>query len=220
MIKIKTKNNSGMTLVEVLIAITIFTVGIAGFTELFVRSWQNNHYAFEMGQSSSAVSQGLEKIGSYIKRVRQSDNGAYPIILADDDELIVYCDYDKDGNTERVRFYKESYTENGNNFSRIMMGVREPSETFPITYASGYMSPVAIVSHIMNNSSEPIFYYYDRDYAGSASQDPLETPANITSVRLAKIYLKINIDPNRAPDNIEMQSFNEMRNLNDYDHLH
>jgi hypothetical protein len=31
-----------------------------------------------------------------------------------------------------------------------------------------------------------------------------------------KIFLKINIDPNRAPDNIQQETFVNFRNLNDY----
>jgi Tfp pilus assembly protein PilV len=216
--KIKKNNYSGMSLVEMLIAIGIFTIGIAGFTELFVRSWQNNHFAFEMGQSSSAVSQGLEKIGSYLKRVKDGADGHGAIVLAKDNELTVYCDYDKDKITERLHFFKEAYTENGNNFSRVMMGVRKPD--VDASYAASDASTEAIVTNIMNDDGTPIFYYYDKDYAGGVGQEPIETPvADNSSVRLVKVYLKINIDPNRAPDNIEMQSFNEMRNLNDYDKL-
>ena len=215
------KNNYlGMTIVEMMIAIAIFTIGITGFTQLFVNSWKNNHFVFEMGQTSATVSQGLSTIGDYIKRVRQGDNGAYPIILARDNELTVYCDYNKDGTTERLHFYKEAYTYNGNSFYRIMMGIRIPSTTLPKTYASGDASVVTVINNIMNDTSTPIFYYFDRNYAGASGQLALSTPANITDVRLVKVYLKINIDPNRAPDNIEMQSFNEMRNLNDYDRIH
>ena len=203
-----------------MIAIAIFTIGITGFTQLFVNSWKNNHFVFEMGQTSATVSQGLSTIGDYIKRVRQGDNGAYPIILARDNELTVYCDYNKDGTTERLHFYKEAYTYNGNSFYRIMMGIRIPSTTLPKTYASGDASVVTVINNIMNDTSTPIFYYFDRNYAGASGQLALSTPANITDVRLVKVYLKINIDPNRAPDNIEMQSFNEMRNLNDYDRIH
>ena len=216
----KKNNHLGMTLLETLIAIAIFTIGITGFTQLFVQSWQNNHFVFEMGQTSSAVSQGLTKIGDYIKRARQGDNGAYPIVLANNNELTIYCDYNKTGGTERIHFYKEAYTENGNAFYRIKMGIRSPSSTIPKTYASGDESVETIVTNIMNDGNTPIFYYFDKSYAGASGQMPLSMPLNVSDVRLVKIYLKINIDPNRAPDNIEMQSFDEMRNLNDYDRIH
>lgn len=201
----------GMTLIEVMMAIAIMLIGIEGFTILFVRTWDNNRYTLEMGQASMAVSQGVNKMVAYIRGVRQADNGAYPVKSADDNDFTVYGDYDKDGATERLHFYK--------NNQDILMGVRNPSAGMPITYASGDEETITIASNIVNTSSEPIFYYYNKDYPGDAVNNPLETPAAVANVRLIKIHLKINIDPNHAPDNIELQTFAEMRNLNDYDRI-
>jgi hypothetical protein len=47
----------------------------------------------------------------------------------------------------------------------------------------------------------------------------MSTPVDVSEIKLVKIFLKINIDPNHAPDSIEMQSFVEIRNLNDYDRI-
>lgn len=201
----------GMTLIEMMMAIFIMLIGIEGFTLLFVRTWNNNHYALEMGQSSMAVSQGVNKMVSYIRGVRQADNGAYPVKSADDNDFTVYGDYNKDGITERLHFYLS----NGD----VLMGVTDPTATMPKTYLAGDQEVVTIASHIVNISSEPIFYYYNKDYPGDAINNPLDTPATVADIRLIKIHLKINIDPNHAPDNIELQTFAEMRNLNDYDRI-
>ncbi len=200
-----------MTLIEVVMAIAIMLIGLEGFTLLFIRTWNNNSYTLEMGQSSMAVSQGVNRIVSYIRGVRQADNGDYPVKSADDNDFVVYGDYDKDGATERLHFYFSNQT--------VFMGVTDPTATMPKTYPSGDQQTITIASHIVNDSNEPIFYYYDKNYAGGSSQTPLATPANVVDVRLIKIHLKINIDPNHAPDNIELQTFVEMRNLNDYDRI-
>jgi len=89
----------------------------------------------------------------------------------------------------------------------------------PKTYPSGDQEVTVIAGHIVNATNEPIFYYYNRDYPGDVVNNPLDTPAAVSDVRLLKIHLKINIDPNRAPDNVEMQSFVELRNLNDYNRI-
>jgi PKD repeat protein len=193
------------------VAIAIFAIGIEGFTLLFLNAWKNNAYTFEMGQSSMAVSQGVNTIVDYLRSARQSDNGAYPIKSADADDLVIYSDYDRDGITERLHFYK--------NGQDILMGVTNPTVTMPKTYPVADETVVTIASRIVNLDSEPIFYYYDKNYAGGAAQLPLTTPANVADIRLLKVHLKINIDPNRAPDNIELQTFVEMRNLNDYDRI-
>jgi hypothetical protein len=209
--KIKNKLK-GLTLVEMMVAIAIFTIGIGGFTLLFVNTWKNNSFTLEMGQSSAAVSQGLNKMAGYIRGARQSDNGSFPLGSANSNDLVLYSDYNKDGITERLHFYKNGQT--------VLMGVRNPSGTIPITYQSGDSQVITIANYIVNSASEPIFYYFDKDFAGDElTNPPLSVPANVADVRIIKIHLKVNINPNRAPDNIEMQSFVEIRNLNDYDHI-
>ncbi|HAI74051.1 MAG TPA: hypothetical protein DCS28_03295 [Candidatus Moranbacteria bacterium] len=207
----KIKNKTGMTLVEVMMAIFIMLIGVEGFTILFVRTWNNNSYALEMGQASMAVSQGVNKMVKYIRGVRQADNGAYPVSLANDNEFTVYGDYDKDGATERLHFYK--------NGQDVLMGATNPSSGMPKTYPAGDQEVITIASYIVNESDEPIFYYYNKDYPGDIVNNPLDTPSSVADIRLIKIHLKINIDPNHAPDNIELQTFVEMRNLNDYDRI-
>ncbi len=200
-----------MTLIEMLIAITIFTIGIGGFSLLFVKSWQGNSYVYEMGQSSVAASQGVNGVVSYLRKARQGDDGAYPIKSAANNDLVVFSDYDKDGVTERLHFYK--------NANQLIMGWRKPSGGLPKTYATGDQENKIIADRVVNDAGTPIFYYYNQDYPADQVNNPVATPANNAEVRLIKILLKVNIDPNRAPDNIEISSFVELRNLNDYDRM-
>jgi prepilin-type N-terminal cleavage/methylation domain-containing protein len=199
----------GLTLVETLVAIAIFAIGMEGFSLLFYHAWTNNAYTLEMGESAMTVSQGVSKMVNYIRGARQADNGDYAVRSAANNDLVLYGDYDRDDVTERLHFYKSNQT--------IFMGVTDPTATMPKTYPDQDQEIITIASRIVNTDAEPIFYYYDKDYAGGTTQLPLAMPASAPSIRLLKIHLKINIDPNRAPDNIEMQSFVEMRNLNEYD---
>lgn len=200
-----------MTLIEALIAIAIFSIGIGGFSLLFVRSWQGNSYVFEMGQSSMAASQGVNETVGYLRKARQGDDGSYPIKSATDNDLVVFSDYDKDGITERLHFYK-----NGN---QLVMGWRKPTGTLPKTYPAGDQGTKVISERVVNDAGTPIFYYYNKDYPGDQTNNPVATPANSSDVRLIKVLLKVNVDPNKAPDNIEISSFVELRNLNDYDRV-
>lgn len=207
----KNRIYSGMTIIEMMVAIAIFTIGITGFTLLFSKVWQGNSYTLEMGQSSMAVSQGVNTMMNYIRGSRQADNGSYPLISASNNDLSLYSDFDKDGVTERLHFYK--------NGSQIIMGYRKPSNGMPKTYANGDQATRVIADHIVNDSNTPVFHYFNNNYPGDTANNPLHAPATVSDVRLVKIYLQININPNRAPDNIQMQSFVELRNLNDYDRL-
>lgn len=202
----KKSARKGITLVEVLVSIGIFSIAMSGLTALFINMWKNNKYSMELGQSVMVVSQGLGKMGHYIRGARQSDNGSYPIVSASDNDLVLYSDYDKDNVTERLHIYKSG--------TNVLLGVRDPSGTMPKTYASGDAETITLASSIINNSSHPIFEYFDENYP-LISTDPIATPASVSRVKLVRVYLQINIDPNNAPDNVEMESFIDIRNLND-----
>lgn len=205
------KKQSGMTIIEMLIAIAIFTIGIGGFSLLFIKSWQGNSYVYEMGQSSIAAFQGVSEVVGYLKKTRQGDDGAYPIKSATDNDLVIFSDYDKDGITERLHFYK--------NANQLVMGWRKPTGSLPKTYAAGDQETKTIANRVVNDAATPVFYYYNKGYPADQVNNPVATPATASDIKLIKVLLKVNTDPNRAPDNIEISSFAELRNLNDYDRM-
>ncbi|HAT73941.1 MAG: hypothetical protein US30_C0003G0041 [Candidatus Moranbacteria bacterium GW2011_GWF2_36_839] len=207
------KKMNGLTLIEMMMSITIFSMGIAGFTMLFSKTWKTNSYVLEMGQSSMNASQGVNKIVDYIRRVKQADDGAYPVKSADSNDLVLFSDYDKDGATERLHFYKSG--------SNILMGVTNPTTTLPKTYPTNDQEIITLVSNVVNEIDEPIFYYYNKDYPGDTTNNPLTMPVtnHLADIRLMKIFLQVNTNPNKFPSNIKIQSFVEMRNLNDYDRV-
>lgn len=198
-----------MSLVEMLVAIAIFTIGMLGFTQLFVSSWRQNAYTMEMGQTAMAVSRGVNEMVGYLRKARQGDDGSYPVISADDNDLVVFGDYDKDGITERLHFYLSG--------TDIIMGIRNPTTGLPKTYASGDAETKIIASYIVNDAETPIFAYYDNNYPEDSINNPIDTPAMVPNIRLVRIDLHMNIDPNRPPDNVQIKSFVEIRNLNDHD---
>ncbi|EKE11204.1 MAG: hypothetical protein ACD_15C00125G0007 [uncultured bacterium] len=202
------KKYLGMGLIEVMVSIAIFTMSMAGFTALFLRSWKVNSYSFEMGQASHTVSQGVNKVVNYLRKARQGDDGSYPIQSAGDNELIVFSDYNRDGITERLHFYLEN--------GQLKMGATVPTIGIPKTYPVGDQETLILADNIVNASSEPVFYYYNSKYPSDQINNPMVMPLDISDVRLVKVLLKINIDPGRGPENIETQSFVEIRNLNDY----
>jgi len=199
----------GFTLLEALIAIGIFTIGIAGFSMLFSKTWQGNTFVYEVGRASLTASQGVSKAVNYIRKARQGDDGSYPIRWAADNDLVIFSDYDKDGITERLHFYKSG--------TQLLMGYRRPSSSFPKTYASGDEGIITIASNVVNESNVPIFFYYNSSYPADKVHNPVVTPANVWNVRLIKILLKINIDKGQQNDNVEVESFVQIRNLSDYD---
>ena len=197
-----------MTLVEVMVSIFIVLVAMEGFTLLFLRSWETNGFILETGMAAAAASRAVNVAVSDLRKIRQGDDGDYPIESGGDFEFTTYINVDADAATERVRYFLE----NGS-FKR---GVTNPNATQPVTYPSGDQSVTTLATSIANENSEPVFTYYNGDYPGDTVNNPLSTPIAIRSARLVKVRLVINIDPNRAPDDTNIESFAEFRNLKNY----
>ena len=212
MINKKYTLRKAFTLVETIVAITLFVLGITATSILFAKSYQSNAYSLEMGKTSFIVSRSVSSLVDYLRRVRQSDSGSFPIVSADKNSLVVFSDYNKDGITEKIHIYLSN--------GKIFMGITSPTGTFPRTYASGDAQTVQIADHIVNTDSDSMFSYYNKNYPGDTINNPVAVPADVSQIRLVKIFLRININPTRAPDNIQQESFVELRNLNDYDRIH
>ena len=138
------KNNQhwrGFTLIETLVAIAIFLIGIQATVLLFSKTIKSKAYSMEMGRSSFIIARSMGDLTQYLRRARQSDAGSYPIVSADDNDLVIYSDYNKDNITERLHIYFS----NGN----IYMGVRTPGSSFPVTYAQGDESVKILASNII-----------------------------------------------------------------------
>jgi type II secretory pathway component PulJ len=202
------KRLKGMSLIEMLIAIAIMIMGMGGFTYLFLNSWQSNKYIIEMGNASVLASRGVNAIVAELRKVRQADNGDYPIESGDKFDLKVYLDIDNDGVTERVHYYLLNGV--------LYRGVTNPVAGLPVTYPNGDGTTNIIAKSVINTNANPVFYYYNDDYPSDTVNNPLTAPVDVADVRMIRVHLMVNIDPLHVPDHINIQSFAELRNLNNY----
>jgi len=205
----KNISKKGMSLVEMIVAIAIFTIGIAGFTALFIRSWQSNSFIVEEGQTNQIATQAVDSIVKNLRKIRQSDNGDYPIKFGDGFNLTIYVDDDNDGITERVHYFL--------NGQILEKGVTSPTTASPPVYPTGDQTVTMVANYVTNTTSQPIFYYYNKNYPGDTVNNPLATSPSLAvdQVKLMKIQLWVNIKPNTAPDNVNFESFVDLRNLNE-----
>jgi len=197
------KNKKGLTIVEMLIAISIFTMGIAGFSLLFSKSWENNKFILQSGEASFAASRGVQTTIDVLRNARQSDNGSFAIVSADDNDLIIYSNIDDDSDTERVHYYLDNGT--------FKEGWTDPTDDIPPIYPAGDQTVKDLANDVVNDAGEPVFEYYDID------NNLLSTPPTVNDVKMVKVYLEININPIKAPNNINIQSYATIRNLSEYD---
>ncbi|MCD5396346.1 MAG: prepilin-type N-terminal cleavage/methylation domain-containing protein [Candidatus Pacebacteria bacterium] len=190
------KKQDGFTLIEALLAIFVFAVGILGLSALAVNLYTTHSYMFEQSQAIFEARQGIKTMVKEIREAREGDDGSYIIEKADDYEFIFYSDIDDDNDTERVRYFLD-----GKNLKK---GVIEP-EGWPIRYPQDKEKISVITSYVRNQS--PIFHYYDGD------GNELKPPSRLKDTKMMSVYLVVNIDPNRPPQDFVLESFVQLRNL-------
>jgi prepilin-type N-terminal cleavage/methylation domain-containing protein len=132
------KNSKGLTLVELMVAISIFSLISVAITNVYLNS-QNSYYYLEgSSQNTQEARFTVEQVSRDIRstvEITSNTSSASNI-------LEVKGDYDGSGSTETIRYYKE-----GTNLKRTING------TGVKTIAEG----------LTNNSSEFVFKYFDQD---------------------------------------------------------
>ncbi len=201
----------GLTLLEVVISIAIASIAMEGFTFLFLRTWDTNKFIIEEGLASAAASRATNKIVIQLRGVQQADNGDYPLESADDFDLEFYADIDDDGVVEKVHYFLDQPND------VLRLGVSNPLATNPVTYPATDTEVTTVTNYVVNESDNPIFYYYNDDYPGDTTNNPLSTPASVGNIQMVRVKLLININPVHAPDNVNIESFVDLRNLHDYE---
>lgn len=185
------------TLIETIVTIVIFTLIIGVISSFVVLGYRTQNYTWQQSQAIDEARKGVEMMVKEIRGAREGDDGSYILEKADDYEFVFYSDVDKDGAAERVRYFLD-----GTDFKK---GVTEPTG-WPIQYPAE-QEEITVLSESVRNQP-PIFHYYDGD-----GQEIIELPARSKDTKLMKLYLVINVNPNRSPQDFVLESAVQIRNL-------
>ncbi len=198
--KQKIKINTGFTLVEILFGIAIF-IAIAMALSLFSRNiWVYNSFVSAGFVDTENSRKILKTMVSEIRTASTADTGAYVISQATSSSFTFYSNIDSDPLKEKVRYFL-----NGTNLQK---GVVKPTGS-PLTYNSGS----EIISTLAVNVTSVQFSYYNKNYDGTTA--PLSFPINISDVRLVKITVTMDKDPNAPPAPTTFSTQVSIRNLKD-----
>ena len=197
------KKQNGFTVMEVLLALTIFIVLILGFNTFVIRGYRSITFGSEQIDAIREAENGVELLTRELREASTAEDGSYALELAGDQEIIFYSDIDQDVSTERVR-----YTLNGNTLEK---GVTEPTGD-PLTYNTANEVVTTAVKYV-NNGSVPIFTYYNQDYPYDTTNNPLPAPARLIDTKLINVRLIINVTPLVVPNDFDVQSDVQLRNL-------
>lgn len=193
-----------MTLVEVMVASSIIVLLSGMLSVLITKTFFVNRYTIEQGLNISAIESSLKNFSKYLREARQSDAGSYLIESASEFEMIFYADVDDDPSVERVHYFLEN--------NQLKIGTSD-SSGFPVVYPSEDEEIKIVGSGIINNSEQPIFYYYNKDYPTDTENNPLSNPVPPEDIGLIKIDVYANTNPDHVPENTRMETFVRPRNI-------
>jgi len=195
----------GFTIIEVLVAtvlISVLGLGIAIISNSVqqnqLTTWRNY---ITVDQANTAITPMIREI----RTARAAQTGSYTIELANANEIIFYSDYDNDNDTERIRYTRVNNT--------LEKGIIEPVG-FPPTYPLN-QEVVRPVTDQIRNQAEPIFYYFNGNWPADTANNPLATPAQVSEVKLVRIYLRINTIENDPGSDYILESYSQLRMLKD-----
>jgi len=115
------------------------------------------------------------------------------------------CNWQNPGHSMKAKFelsWTEELSGMGYEFKK---GVIKPHDASPI-YPEDQEEITSLSSYVRN--APPIFEYFD-----SNNDKIIDNPARLKDTKLIKLFLVINANPNRPPQDFELESFVELRNL-------
>jgi hypothetical protein len=185
------------------------SLGMVVFTMLSVKAWNYKGYALEQATATTAATKVITQMVHEIRTARQANDGSYAIKETEDNSLTIYRDEDLDGNAEKVHYFVDG--------DKLKKGVSK--------FNSGAYGPEEVkilLKYVTNeDKNEPFFYYYGNGYPASNNEYAVSSDGSMSSplpfdVRLIRIHLWINVKPIVAPENVNLESIAELRNLNEY----
>lgn len=195
---------SGLTLVEVLIALAIFVV----FT-LLVSLFAKDIFSLNGYVSADLNAQiaGRKTVVAMVKEMREmspSSLGTFAINQAATSSVTFYSNIDTDALKEQVRYYRQ-----GNS---LLKSVIKPTGS-PLVYNAGFAVVTTAVPVITNSTSTPIFEYYDSNYSGTTT--PLTYPIDTSRIKFIKVNIFLERKSSKSNLPLNITSGTSLRNLKD-----
>ena len=196
------RDNHGMSIIEILVAIGIFLIVSAGTMEIFMWGFRGRDVVWEQLSTQNEGRKVVQDFVNQLRRAGQSATGGYGLESAGVQEVIFYSNLDADSFRERIRYFLVSTT--------LKVGIVKATGT-PLAYNLGSETVTDIVHDVANTTSS-LFYYYDEDYTG-ATGTPMSVPIDPALVRVIGINLLLEEKPNVAPVPFAIETKASIRNL-------
>jgi prepilin-type N-terminal cleavage/methylation domain-containing protein len=197
-----TSAQKGMTLVEMIIAIGIYTVLMLAITSSTTTFYRYNAYALEQANEVDNARRGVTQWNRDVKEMTTAEDGTWPMAISGEHRLGYYSDTDRDDSVEYVEYILASTT--------LRKFTYNPTGS-PATYDLTTPDSEEILSEYVQNRNQATstFFYYDNNGVQLASTSP------IINIRYIQMQIIVNIDPDRNPGEFMLRSSLAPRNLKD-----
>lgn len=188
---------SGFTLIEVVVVISITGVVMLALVFLIQYFYRTNAYVLEQTQAVNSARVSVAHATTDLREASYGADGSYPIAYAGTSTVTFYASLN--GPTvEKVRYYLSDAT--------LYRGVTSPAGS-PPTYAGQPETRTLVVQNIRNDSSSPLFVYFDANGA------TLPTPAPLADIASVHIHVLTDVNPERAPNVYTLDGSATLRNI-------
>jgi len=196
------RSQNGMTLVEMIIAIGVYTVLMLAIISSTSTFYRYNAYALEQANEVDNARRGVTQWNRDAKEMTTGEDGTWPMAISGEHRLGYYSDTDRDDSVEYVEYVLASTTLRKFTYNPIGS---------PATYDLTAPDSEEILSEYVQNINQATstFFYYDTNGVQLASTSP------IINVRYIQMQVVVNIDPDRNPGEFMLRSSLAPRNLKD-----
>lgn len=198
----KVNLQSGLTLVEMVVVIGIYTILTGMIFTAAQALYQTNNYSAAQANEIDNARRGMNRFIRDVREMTYAEDGTFPVSQMEDNLVGFYSDIDKDDTVEYVEYelidtvlYKRTYNAVGT----------------PPTYDFTTPDETVILSEYVQNIDQATstFFYYDTNNA------PLSGSSLLTDVRYFRAQIIVNIDPIRSPGEFMLRGSVAPRNLKD-----
>lgn len=192
----------GMTLIEMLVVITIYTILLLVITNSILSVYRYNAYAIEQGGEIENARRGMTQWNRDAKEMITAEDGTFPVRVIEPHRFGYFSDTDADDTVEYVEYVLASTTVTKYTYN---------ATGSPATYNFTTPDSSQILSEYVQNlvQATSTFLYFDTNGVQLSATDPL------VDVRYIKAQIIVNIDPERSPGEFMLRSSIAPRNLKD-----